>query len=268
MAMIRNRENPIALQSGLLALLVHGVFFVMLVMSFQWQREPPPIVAEVTLWDSLPQPQSVTPPPEPEIKPEPPPPPPPEIKPEPEPEPSPKAEIQVKKPHEVKKPPEVKKPDPEIKKKEQEKKRKEEIEKLKKAMLDDAPPEHEALPQETKTEPNPADAKRASDLLAADGQPSANADEINKYKGRIIAAIQRRVNKQLCGTGKPEPVFAISLMPTGELNGAPRLVKTSNLAACDQAVEAAILAAQPLPMPPQELFNQFRDLNLKFKPNQ
>ncbi|MCE9632998.1 MAG: TonB C-terminal domain-containing protein [Methylophilales bacterium] len=216
--------------------------------------------------------RNITPPPE--VKPEPPPPPPeikpevkPEIKPEPKPEPppEPKAEIQVKP-----KPPEVKKPDPELKKKEEEKKRKAELEKLKKAMLEDAPPEHEPLPQETKTEPNPAEAKRAADLLAAAGQPSANADEINKYKARIIAAIQRKVNKQLCGTGKPELVFAISLMPTGQLNGEPRLKASSGMPACDQAVETAIraAAAQSLPMPPQELFSQFRDLNLKFKPNE
>jgi len=264
--MIRNRENPIALQSGLLALLVHGVFFLMMVVSFSWKSVTPPVVAEVELWDSLPQPQAITPPPE--VKPESPPPPPeikPEIKPEPKPEPppEPKAEIQVKP-----KPPEVKKPDPELKKKVEDKKRKAELEKLKKAMLEDAPPEHEPLPQETKTEANPAEAKRAADLLAQAGQPSANADEINKYKARIIAAIQRKVNKQLCGTGKPELVFAISLMPTGEVNGTPRLVKGSGMAACDRAVESAILAAQPLPMPPQELFNQFRDLNLKFKPNE
>ncbi len=266
MGMIRSRENPIALQSGVLALLVHGVFFLMMVVSFSWKSVTPPVVAEVELWDSLPQPKAITPPPE--IKPEPPPPPEikPEVKPEPKPEPlpEPKAEIQVKP-----KPPEVKKPDPQLKKKEEEKKRKEDLEKLKKAMLEDAPPEHEPMPQQTKVEaPNPAEAKRAADLLAAAGQPSANADEINKYKARIIAAIQRRVNKQLCGTGKPEPVFAISLMPTGDVNGTPRLVKSSNMAACDQAVESAILAAQPLPMPPQELFSQFRDLNLKFKPNE
>ena len=270
MAMIRSRENPIALQSGLLALLVHGVFFVMLVVSFSWKHVQPAAVAQVELWDSLPQPV-VTP--SVEVKPEPPPPPPPEIKPEPksksEPPPEPKAEIQVKpKLPEVKKPHKVepKKPDPELQKKEEEK-RKEDLEKLKKAMLDDAPPEHEPLPSVKET-PNPADTKRASDLLASAGQPAANTDEINKYKAKIVVAIQRKVNKQLCGSGKPELVFAISLLPTGDVNGAPRLKKGSGLAACDQAVESAILAAQPLPMPPPELFSEFRDLNLRFKPNE
>jgi len=72
----------------------------------------------------------------------------------------------------------------------------------------------------------------------------------------------------VCGTGKPELVFAIAMMPTGEVSGNPRLVKGSGLPACDQAVERAILQAQPLPLPPQpELFAQFRDLNLKFRPN-
>ena len=266
--MIRNRENPFALQSGALALLVHGVFFVVLLVSFSWKNVQTPQAVQVELWDSLPQPK-----PEPKVEPEPPPPPPPpEIKPEPKPEPppEPKAEIQVKpKPPvpEVKKPPkeEPKKPDPALlKKQEEEKRRKEELEKLKKAMLEDLP-QDEAPPAEKH---DPAEAKRASDLLNSAGAPNVNADEINKYKGQIVAKIKRFVNKQLCGAGKPEIAFTIALMPTGEVNGTPRLAKSSGMSACDQAVERAIMQAQPLPLPPQpELFNEFRNLNLKFKPN-
>ncbi|HEY8084368.1 MAG TPA: cell envelope integrity protein TolA, partial [Methylophilaceae bacterium] len=55
----------------------------------------------------------------------------------------------------------------------------------------------------------------------------------------------------------------------GRLNGSPHLVKSSGLSACDEAVERAILAAQPLPLPPQtELFDQFRNLNINFRPNE
>ena len=58
-------------------------------------------------------------------------------------------------------------------------------------------------------------------------------------------------------------------MPTGDVIGHPKLLKSSGLSACDAAVERAILESQPLPVPTQaDLFSQFRDLKLKFRPNE
>ncbi|HEY7986404.1 MAG TPA: energy transducer TonB [Methylophilaceae bacterium] len=273
--MIRARENPIAIQAGVLALLMHGLFLFVLIFSFSWKHVERPAAAEVELWDSLPAPAVTPPPPAPEVKPEPPPPevkPQPEIKPEPKPEPppEPKAEIQVKpKPVVVKKPPkeEPKKPDPAIKKQEEEKKHKEELDKLKKAMLQDVPdqdtPPAPAVDTKAQAAKSAADAKRAEEILAA------SSGVINEYTAKIVAKIKSKVNRQLCGDGKPELVYSIALMPGGRLNGPPHLVKSSGLPACDEAVERAILAAQPLPLPPQtELFDQFRNLNLNFRPNE
>jgi colicin import membrane protein len=270
--MIRARENPIAVQAGVLALLMHALFLFLLVFSFNWKHVQPPAAAEVELWDSLPTPKVATP--EPEIKPTPQPPP--EIKPEPKqeikpepepPPPEPKAEIQVKpKPVEVKKPPkeEPKKPDPAIKKQEDEKKRKDELEKLKKAMLADMP-EQETPPVDTKEQ----DAQKAADAKHAEEVLAASSGVVNEYKARIVAKIKHYVNRQPCGTGKPELTFGIALLPDGHINGSPHLIKSSNLSACDQAVERAILQAQPLPLPPQtELFDQFRNLNINFRPNE
>ncbi|HEX5539316.1 MAG TPA: cell envelope integrity protein TolA, partial [Methylophilaceae bacterium] len=97
---------------------------------------------------------------------------------------------------------------------------------------------------------------------------AASAREVDKYISLISSKIRRNVNKQLCGEGKPELTFGIALMPTGEVIGNPKIVKSSGIAACDQAVERAILQAQPLPLPSQpDLFAQFRDLQLKFRPN-
>lgn len=258
--MIRARENPLALKAGVFSALVHGLFFMLLVMTFSWKNVPPMQVAQVELWDSLPQPKVI----EPEPTPEPPPPPKIEPEPEPAPPPEPKAEIQIKpKPPvpEVKKPPKEKpKPDPALKAAEQEKKKAEDLKRLQQLLAqDDQQLQNEAQQQETK---NAADAKRAAETLAA------SSGVVDEYKAKIVAKIKRNVNKQVCGTGKPELVFAIAMMPTGEVSGNPRLVKGSGLPACDQAVERAILQAQPLPLPPQpELFAQFRDLNLKFRPN-
>ena len=271
MFMIRARENPIAVQAGALALLMHVLFFVMLVISFSWKHVQPLAVTQVELWDSLPQPQVTTPPPQ--ATPEPPPVAP-EIKSEPKVEPpaEPKAEIQVKpKPPapEIKKPPkeEPKKPDPALKKQEEEKKRQEEkkleLEKLKKAMLNDLPDQHDVDTKKLDEAKAAADAKRAADILAA------SSGVVDEYKAKIVSKIKRYVNKEVCGTGKPEVLFAIALIPSGEVSGTPKLLKSSGIAACDRAVERAILQAQPLPLPPQsELFSQFRDLNLRFRPNE
>jgi colicin import membrane protein len=265
--MIRTRENPVMWQAGALSLLVHGLFFLILVMTFSWKNVQPMQVAQVELWDKLPTPK-IAPPPEPP-KPEPKVEPPPQPKPEPPPEPpEPKAEIQVKpKPPvpEVKKPPkeQPKKPDPALKAKEEEKKRKEALRKLQEDLLkDDQPVDHDADKAASEAKAA-AEAKRAADALAA------SSGVVDEYKARIVSKIKRYVNKQLCGTGKPELIFSIAMMPTGEVSGNPQLVKSSGLPACDQAVERAILQAQPLPLPPQpELFSQFRDLNLKFRPNE
>ena len=114
-----------------------------------------------------------------------------------------------------------------------------------------------------------AAAMAAEDAKASAASSAASAGEIDKYKALILAKIQRNVNKQLCGTGNPELVFTITLLPTGEVGGTPRLVKSSGLSACDDAVERAILQSQPLPLPPDaKLFSQFRDLRLKFHPNE
>lgn len=269
--MFRVRENPLMWQAGALSLVVHGLFFLLLVMTFSWKTVVPLQVAEVELWDSLPapvtQPPAPPPPPpapeppepEPKIAPEPPPPPPP---------PEPKAEIAVKaKPPEpvkskpekkVEKKPEKKaapEPDPAQKAREEEKKREEAIRKLQEEMLEDAPRQEDL-------------ASERSSVDAAKAAQAAASGEINEYKAKIQSRIKRFVNRQLCGSGKPVLEFGISLMPTGEVIGTPRLKKSSGTAACDQAVERAILQAQPLPVPAQpELFAQFRDLTLQFRPN-
>ena len=64
-----------------------------------------------------------------------------------------------------------------------------------------------------------------------------------------------------------EAKFNVTLLPGGEVLSA-QLVKPSGSEAYDNAVERAILKAQPLPLPPaeQNMFNRFRDLHLKFSP--
>jgi colicin import membrane protein len=273
--MIRPHENPLAFRAGLLSVVVHGAFLAILLLSFNWKAVQPASIAQVELWDSIPTPEvkPVEPKPEPpkpepvpEIKPEPKPEPP-----KPEPVPEPKAEIQVKKepekPKPVEKPkekppekvekPKPPKPDPEVKKREEEKQKLAELQKM--------------LAEEdmkVQSEPKPA-AAPAQTAPANTAASSANAGEIDKYRSLISQKIKQNVNRELCGTGKPELELEISLMPTGEVIGNPKLLKGSGLPACDESVERAILQSQPLPVPKEAgLFAQFRDLRLKFRPNE
>lgn len=268
--MRQRRANPYKARAAALSLFVHLLLLALLLVSFEWKTQQPVMVAQVELWESLPadkpvakppQPQPVPEPPKPEHKPEPQPEPKPEPKPEPALEPEPQAEIQVKKeqekkpePKKLEKKPEPKKPEP--KKPEPKKEDKVKLDELKKL-------QQELL--EESSQPAPAQKQGPTQS----GANVANQGEIDKYLGQIRDKIRRNVNRQLCGTGKPELEVGISLMPTGEVIGVPRILKSSGLPACDEAIERAILQAQPLPVPSQpDLFSRFRDLRLKFRPNE
>jgi colicin import membrane protein len=259
--MIRKHENSQAFKAGVLALVVHLMFFLILVVSFDWKSEAPLQVTEVELWDSLPAPKFTPPPPAPEppkveptVEPTPEPPPPP---------PEPKAEIVVKekpkpepKPKPEKKKEELPKPDPAIKKKAEEKKRQEELRKLQEEMLKDD------LAQDALNE----EAQRLEAARNARAS-AASSGVVDEYRARIKNKIYSWMNRQSCGNAVPE--YSISVMPTGQVAGMPKLVKSSGIPACDDAALRAIMQAQPLPLPPDpELFANFRDLRIPFKPEQ
>jgi colicin import membrane protein len=113
-----------------------------------------------------------------------------------------------------------------------------------------------------------ADDKSEGDKQAVSAKAAANAGVVGDYINKIQAKIRGNVNKTLCGEGNPELKFDIGLLPTGQLSGSPKLVKSSGSTACDDAVERAIMASEPLPLPADSsLFTQFRSMKLKFRPN-
>ena len=274
--MIRQHEKDVVWQAGAFTAVVHGLLLALFLVSFQWKTVQPMNVAQVELWDSVPSPQAEPappPPPEPTPQPETPkvveP-----VKPEPKvaPEPEPKAEIQTKKATAT--PPKVEKPKPEpIKPKEEKPKEPPKVDKTKMdpdalKKLQQALLAEDAQSQKNdvaKPAASPAGSKTAQ--VAQAGTP--NASEVDKYKGLISNKIKQHVNKQLCGADKAIKVtFMIALMPTGEVMGRPKLIKESGMSSCDDAVERAILESQPLPVPTSaDLFSQFRELNLVFRPN-
>lgn len=268
--MLRQRETADSFKAGVFSVLVHAFLLGALLISFNWKNTHPISIAQVELWESVAVPVQ-KPLPVPEPIPEPP-----VIKePVPEPvvvpeeKPVPEVEIAVhKKPVEKKIEKPVKKdpPKPDLKAEEARKKL---LEQMRQEDLKNAPKAPPAKPT------SDAIKKLQQELLNEDkpaGQQStaaASSGVVDEFKAKIQAKIRSNVNKTLCGSGNPELVFEIGLLPTGELSGVPRLIKSSGNSACDDAVERAIRVSEPLPLPQDaSLFSQFRNLKLKFRPNE
>jgi len=267
--MLRQRENSDSFKAGALSISVHVVLLGALLISFNWKTTHPVSIANVELWDSLPAvtvqkpliiPEPIEQPlvqPKPVVKEV--------VKPEPVIEPEPKALVDivikkksVEKPVEKEKPKEVKKPDAlaELQKKLVQ----DELQKPQKQPSNDA---LKKLQQESLSED-----KAEGDQKNLAAKAAANTGVTGEFTNKIKAKIRGNVNKTLCGDGNPELKFEIGLLPTGQLSGNPKLVKSSGNAACDDAVERAIMASEPLPVPTDtSLFSQFRNLKLTFRPN-
>lgn len=277
--MIKKYEKESTWKAGVLAIAVHVVLFGALLISFNWKAAHPiQNVAEVELWDSLPSTappvveHKVEPKPEPKIEP------PPVVQEKPEPkiaEPKveePKVDIALEKKKELEKK-KAEKLELDQLKKEEEMEKKKQLAALQKAMLNDAQPDINKQLKEKKAKEDAL--KALQNDLAADGEKQANAGKaaaskgvVDEYRRKIQEKIKGNVNNSLCGDGNPVIKFQISLLPTGELSGHPKRTKSSDIDACDEAVERAIMASQPLPMPDDvSLKTEFRNLNLTFEPN-
>ena len=280
--MIKKYEKESTWKAGILAIAVHVVLFGALLISFNWKAaHPVQNVAEVELWDSLPSTAPPAPPviehktePKPEPKVEPPP----VVEHKPEPkidEPKdeePKVDIALEKKKELEKKKAEKLALDKLKK-EQELEQKKQLAALQKETLNDAQPDNSKQLKEKKAKEDALKALQSD--LAADGEKQANAGKVaaskgvvDEYKRKIQEKIKGNVNNSLCGDGNPVIKFQINLLPTGELSGHPKRTKSSDIDACDEAVERAIMASQPLPMPDDvSLKSEFRNLNLTFEPN-
>tara|TARA_B100001996_G_scaffold271750_1_gene212805 strand:+ start:8 stop:895 length:888 start_codon:yes stop_codon:yes gene_type:complete len=270
-------ENDHNLQANLFSFLIHFLLFIFMIFSIQWQTKIPNY-AEVELWDAVPtQTKSkqikkeskkikkikVIPP---KITKE-------QLKINEE------AEIKLKKKKAAeKKALARKKKLQEIKKLQAKLLKQEEIERLQNKVL-----EQEKLDQikdkllEQEKVDKLQDSIRDEELvkkprlaIEADKELLAgiNSGELDRFKALIQQKIQQNVNNQLCGLDRVELEFEISLMPTGDLLGEPKMTQSSKIASCDAAVERAILQSQPLPIPKDnKLFKRLKDLKLKFHPN-
>jgi colicin import membrane protein len=278
-------ENNDELQANLFSFAIHLALFLVMVFSVGWQTKTP-YYGEVELWDSVPVQKKIN-----------------KTQATPKKKIKQKQNTKVQKSAEAKaKAKAQKEADIKLKKKKAaekkaaEKKAKklkkqkaikelkkkvlkqEKIDKLKKEMLEKEKVERlqQQIIEQQKIEKMQAEL-RESELKqqkkpALEGEDEVkggvNTGELNKYKLLIQQKIQQNVNQQLCGLDYITLEFRISLMPTGELLGQPKMTKSSKIKSCDDAVERAIIQSQPLPLPKDSgLFSKLKNLELKFHPN-
>ena len=271
---IENNEN---LQANLFSFAVHLALFLIMIFSVGWQTKTPNY-AEVELWDSVPVQKKIKKTqakPKQKI-----------IKTNKAAEAKAKAKAKAQKEADIrlkkKKAAEAKakklKKQKAIKALKEKVLKQEKIEKLKKEMLEKEKIERlqQQIIEQQKIEKMQAELRenelKQENKLAIDGEKEikggVNPGELNKYKLLIQQKIQQNVNQQLCGLDYITLEFRISLMPTGELLGQPKMTKSSNIISCDDAVERAIIQSQPLPLPKDRgLFSKLKNLELKFHPN-
>ncbi len=267
---MHDREEPGKFSAGVLAVIVHVLFFGLLIFGVNWHTKQPEAV-EAELWSSLPpvpKPRAVAPQPkrvkqEPKPKPEPEPKPkqepvkPKPVKQEPKPEPKPKvakADIELKQKEQKRREEEKRKE--EERKKEQTLKRKQQADALKQLLQQQQTMEAELLRQQ----------QLALQQQLQAQQSAAQASTVSHYKSRIRAKFKRYVILPPDIQGNPQAEFDVTLLPGGDVLDV-KLTRSSGNAAYDEAVKRAIYKAVPLPLPPGgELFSAFRELHLQFRP--
>ncbi|HEX5363772.1 MAG TPA: cell envelope integrity protein TolA [Gallionella sp.] len=137
-------------------------------------------------------------------------------------------------------------------------------------------PDKKAKPVEKKPEKKPekkvkepqVDEQALREQAEQTERAAATGRMVDEYTGKISAKIRSRI---VMPPGVPDDAraeFAVTVLPGGSVLN-PRLLKSSGNAAYDNAVERAILKAQPLPLPPDAaLFNKFREMKLGFRPKE
>jgi colicin import membrane protein len=276
-------ENNDELQANLFSFAIHLALFLVMVFSVGWQTKTP-YYGEVELWDTVPVQKKIN-----------------------KTQASPKKKIKQKQNTKAQKSSEAKakaqkEADIKLKKKKAAEKRaaekkakklkkqkaikelkkkvlkQEKIDKLKKEMLEKEKVERlqQQIIEQQKIEKMQAELRenelKQQKKPALEGENEVkggvNTGELNKYKLLIQQKIQQNVNQQLCGLDYITLEFRISLMPTGDLLGQPKMTKSSKIKSCDDAVERAIIQSQPLPLPKDSgLFSKLKNLELKFHPN-
>ncbi len=227
--------EPYKLPAGILALVVHGVFFALLYFGFSWNRQfTAPATMSVELWASLPD-EVAAPPANPKVEEAAPPPP-----------------KKIVEPDIVM--PEKKKPVPKV------------VEAVK-AKAKPKPATRKPAEPDTRIADQQA-ASAQAERIKQDEQATAIGRVVDEYQAKIQAKIRRNVVMPPGVANDAHGIYLVTLLPGGSVLNAV-LKKSSGNAAYDHAVERAILKSDPLPLPPDAaLFNRFREFDLVFKPTE
>ena len=245
-----------------LAVVVHAGLLFFLWAGVSWQSTPP-VAVEAEVWDM--KVQSAAPPPEPapepKVEPEPPPAPPKPVERPPEVEPTPKppdialeqARLRAKelKERKEKQAAEKKLADAKAKKLEEEEKKKEQeaADKKKKADADKKAKAEAAALEKLRKEIREADMRSIKGSGTAGTAAKSTAPRSDDgYKASITSKVKS--NTTFLGNtdvpGNPRAEFKVDQLPTGEIISV-RKVKSSGVAAFDEAVEKGIIKSSPLP---------------------
>ena len=247
------------IKAGVLALLVHVVFFIFMTFGLSWKTNPPEGIV-VDLWSDLPQPEQK---PTKKVKAQPP-------KPAPSKKvkPVPPKKVKVAPPKKVKVVPPKKveslpsKADIVLKKEKEKKAKlaKEKKEKERKIKEQNArvAAETERFQKELREE---EERRRLQKLAYA--KAAAKRNLIDEYKAKILAKIKSKLVLPPDLPNDPVAEYNITLLPGGEILSV-KLRNSSGFRSFDEAVERAIILARPLPLPKDKLlFSNFRDLGVK-----
>jgi colicin import membrane protein len=240
--------EPSKIPAGLLALLVHILFFALLYFGFNWNRQVyVPATMTVSLWSNLTQ-EIAKAPAKAKIE---------EVVPPPQPEKIAKPEIAIPENKKVEAKPVETKPD---------------NKEAARRAAEDARIKAEAQKaaeqkQEAQRIADAQAAQQRAELVKQQEQEAALSRLIDEYKAKIQSKIRRNIKQPPDVSEDARAEFLVTLLPGGDVL-TTKLIKSSGNKVYDDAVERAILRSSPLPLPQDvSLFNRFRELDLTFKPD-
>lgn len=230
-----------SLRAGVLALIVHVGFLILMTFGLSWKTYPPEGVV-VDLWSKLPQP---APKPVKKVKPI-----------------QPKSIVPPKKieplPPKLEKLPTLTKPDIALKKEKIKKPKPKPI--VKKQKKDREQKARVAAEVKRLQKEHQEEERR---LKEAGAQAAVKKNLTDEYKAKILAKIKSRIVMPPDLPNNPVAEFDVTLLPGGEILDV-KMRKSSGYTNFDIAVERAIVLSRPLPLPPDPLlFPNFRNLSLK-----
>lgn len=256
--------EPYKLPAGILALVVHSVFFALLYIGFNWNRPAvsAPATMSVELWPSLPE-EVIAPPVNPKVE---------EVVQPPQQEKIVEPDIVMPEKKKIAPKPVAAKPvvtKPVVTKPVATKPEKKKPVPVPIEVTKTIPKPDTQKPAEQNPDTRIADQQAASaqaERIKQDEQAAAKGRVVDEYKAKIMAKIRRNVVMPPDVANDARAEFLVTLVPRGGVLNA-ELKKSSGNAAYDNAVERAILKSDPLPLPQDvQLFSAFRELLLTFKP--